>query len=312
MGTHPKRINLTSNLRRRTTFILAGRKQVSSQDGEKVIQNECKACAFTVPRLQKKTQKCLLFRCLSTKYVKDEPPDTWDEEEQSLEGDKEEEEKKTLERKDKDLEFLFQEVQRNGSLDDQLKRELQEKKSEPKYKEMLVSSYLLKPEKRRPTCSEKPCFDCFVFIQQFREKLPSYGKKEVSLWSNFFPSPLTLTVSSDLLPSLHFKELVALINSNRVVVVSGETGCGKTTQVTQFILDDHISRGMGSICRVVCTQPRRISAISVCFSFYRLSLNWIEIRCQLRFGFFCSCQKINLISHLHSHSGGRACSSGAG
>lgn len=55
-----------------------------------------------------------------------------------------------------------------------------------------------------------------------------------------------------------------LIQANRVVVVSGETGCGKTTQVTQFILDDYIQRGMGSLCRVVCTQPRRISAISVC------------------------------------------------
>lgn len=100
---------------------------------------------------EQNSQICLLFRCLSKKNVKDEPPDTWDEEEQSLEGDKEEEEKKILERKDKDLEFLFQEVQRNGSLDEQLKRDLQEKKSEPKYKEMLVSSYLLKPEKRRLT-----------------------------------------------------------------------------------------------------------------------------------------------------------------
>ena len=54
-----------------------------------------------------------------------------------------------------------------------------------------------------------------------------------------------------------------LVNSSRVLVVSGETGCGKTTQVPQFILDDHIDRGQGSVCRVVCTQPRRISAISV-------------------------------------------------
>lgn len=64
------------------------------------------------------------------------------------------------------------------------------------------------------------------------------------------------------------QELVELINSNRVLVVSGETGCGKTTQVTQFILDDHINRGMGSMCRVVCTQPRRISAISVYFLWF--------------------------------------------
>ena len=36
-------------------------------------------------------------------------------------------------------------------------------------------------------------------------------------------------------------------------------------QVSQFILDDYIMRGEGSLCRIVCTQPRRISAISVCY-----------------------------------------------
>ncbi|XP_031974931.1 ATP-dependent DNA/RNA helicase DHX36 isoform X1 [Corvus kubaryi] len=76
----------------------------------------------------------------------------------------------------------------------------------------------------------------YIEMQRFREKLPSYGMRE---------------------------ELVKLINNNRVTVISGETGCGKTTQVTQFILDDHIERGLGSTCRIVCTQPRRISAISV-------------------------------------------------
>jgi len=40
-------------------------------------------------------------------------------------------------------------------------------------------------------------------------------------------------------------------------------GCGKTTQVPQFILDDAISRGEGSLCRIICTQPRRISAITI-------------------------------------------------
>lgn len=64
--------------------------------------------------------------------------------------------------------------------------------------------------------------------------------------------------------SVLHQEVVELIGCNRVLVVSGETGCGKTTQVTQFILDDYINRGKGSLCRIVCTQPRRISAISVC------------------------------------------------
>lgn len=56
-----------------------------------------------------------------------------------------------------------------------------------------------------------------------------------------------------------------MIDNHQVTVISGETGCGKTTQVTQFILDNYIERGKGSACRIVCTQPRRISAISVSY-----------------------------------------------
>uniref|UniRef100_A0A1B6EDU7 RNA helicase n=1 Tax=Clastoptera arizonana TaxID=38151 RepID=A0A1B6EDU7_9HEMI len=59
------------------------------------------------------------------------------------------------------------------------------------------------------------------------------------------------------------KEISDTITSNQVVVISGETGCGKTTQVAQFILDNEIQMGNGSITYIVCTQPRRISAISV-------------------------------------------------
>jgi len=44
-------------------------------------------------------------------------------------------------------------------------------------------------------------------------------------------------------------------------VIEGETGSGKTTQVAQYILEDARARGAG--VQIVCTQPRRISAISV-------------------------------------------------
>lgn len=58
-------------------------------------------------------------------------------------------------------------------------------------------------------------------------------------------------------------EILHLLKENDVLVVCGETGCGKTTQVPQFILDDMIEEGHGGICNIVCTQPRRIAAISV-------------------------------------------------
>ncbi|KAK9095923.1 hypothetical protein Sjap_021420 [Stephania japonica] len=53
------------------------------------------------------------------------------------------------------------------------------------------------------------------------------------------------------------------LRENDVIVVCGETGCGKTTQVPQYILDEKIEEGVGGYCNIVCTQPRRIAAISV-------------------------------------------------
>jgi pre-mRNA-splicing factor ATP-dependent RNA helicase DHX38/PRP16 len=44
-----------------------------------------------------------------------------------------------------------------------------------------------------------------------------------------------------------------------VVVVVGETGSGKTTQLTQFLYED----GYGDFGMIACTQPRRVAAMSV-------------------------------------------------
>jgi len=66
------------------------------------------------------------------------------------------------------------------------------------------------------------------------------------------------------LPAATFKDpLLAAVAANQVVLVSGETGCGKTTQVPQFMLEDAIRRGAGGHTRIVCTQPRRLAAIGV-------------------------------------------------
>ena len=58
-------------------------------------------------------------------------------------------------------------------------------------------------------------------------------------------------------------ELLDRLRSHDAIVVCGETGCGKTTQVPQFLLDDAIDREEGGICNIVCTQPRRVAATSI-------------------------------------------------
>ncbi|XP_035917098.1 dosage compensation regulator isoform X1 [Anopheles stephensi] len=59
------------------------------------------------------------------------------------------------------------------------------------------------------------------------------------------------------------RPIMEAINEHPVVLIRGNTGCGKTTQIAQFILEDYINSGQGAYCNVCVTQPRRISAISV-------------------------------------------------
>ncbi|XP_049338301.1 ATP-dependent RNA helicase A isoform X2 [Astyanax mexicanus] len=59
------------------------------------------------------------------------------------------------------------------------------------------------------------------------------------------------------------EEIMNAVHKNPVVIIRGATGCGKTTQVPQYILDEFLHAGRASECNIVVTQPRRISAVSV-------------------------------------------------
>ncbi|KAJ6851738.1 DExH-box ATP-dependent RNA helicase DExH6 [Iris pallida] len=98
---------------------------------------------------------------------------------------------------------------------------------------------------------------------------PSMQKSEIEkkvemLASKMNGTPELRKIAEDRakLPIASFKDVVtSTLETNQVVLIAGETGCGKTTQVPQYILDHMWSKG--EICKIVCTQPRRISAISV-------------------------------------------------
>ena len=57
----------------------------------------------------------------------------------------------------------------------------------------------------------------------------------------------------------HRDAILAALRTHPVVVVAGDTGSGKTTQIPQYCLD----LGIPETKQVACTQPRRVAAVSV-------------------------------------------------
>ncbi|MCP4114810.1 MAG: ATP-dependent RNA helicase HrpA [Desulfobacteraceae bacterium] len=55
------------------------------------------------------------------------------------------------------------------------------------------------------------------------------------------------------------EEIIHALKHHRVVIISGETGSGKTTQIPKFCM----AAGRGAAGKIGCTQPRRIAAINV-------------------------------------------------
>jgi ATP-dependent helicase HrpA len=81
--------------------------------------------------------------------------------------------------------------------------------------------------------------------------------------------------------SARAEELVAAIQDHPVVILAGETGSGKTTQIPKFCL----AAGRGTNGRIACTQPRRVAALSVSRRVAEeLGVAWgREVGCKIRF-----------------------------
>ncbi|XP_043487224.1 ATP-dependent RNA helicase DHX8 [Polistes fuscatus] len=81
-------------------------------------------------------------------------------------------------------------------------------------------------------------------------KKSSFGKK----------TNLTLLEQRQTLPIYKLRDdLVKAVTDNQILIVIGETGSGKTTQITQYLAET----GFTARGKIGCTQPRRISTVSV-------------------------------------------------
>ena len=88
-----------------------------------------------------------------------------------------------------------------------------------------------------------------------------------------YPAELPITPRKD--------EIVAAIRAHQVIVIAGETGSGKTTQIPKMCLD----AGLGIEARIGCTQPRRVAALSISRRIAdELNVSWgREVGCKIRF-----------------------------
>ena len=73
-------------------------------------------------------------------------------------------------------------------------------------------------------------------------------KRKLELPKISYPPDLPITARKD--------DIVNAIRANQVVVIAGETGSGKTTQIPKMCLE----AGLGIEAKIGCTQPRRVAA----------------------------------------------------
>ncbi|MFN3407570.1 MAG: ATP-dependent RNA helicase HrpA [Limisphaerales bacterium] len=88
-----------------------------------------------------------------------------------------------------------------------------------------------------------------------------------------YPPDLPITARKD--------EIVAAIRAHPVVVIAGETGSGKTTQLPKMCLE----AGLGIRAKIGCTQPRRVAALSISRRIAEeLNVQWgRQVGCKIRF-----------------------------
>ena len=91
------------------------------------------------------------------------------------------------------------------------------------------------------------------------EKLKKKAKNSFSKREKRARSQLDITYNPELPIVAKKDQIINALQNNKVVIISGATGSGKTTQIPKLCME----AGRGISGRIGCTQPRRIAAITV-------------------------------------------------
>ena len=110
-------------------------------------------------------------------------------------------------------------------------------------------------------------------FEQVRASIALREQRRLNVPQVAYPPDLPITARKD--------EIVAAIKGNQVVVIAGETGSGKTTQIPKMCLE----AGLGIAAKIGCTQPRRVAALSISRRIAEeLKVAWgREVGCKIRF-----------------------------
>lgn len=113
------------------------------------------------------------------------------------------------------------------------------------------------------------------------KNLKVQAERSAALRKDRGENPLHLTYPEALPIEARKDEIVRAIREHPVVIVAGETGSGKTTQLPKMCLE----AGRGVAAKIACTQPRRVAALSVSLRIAEeLNVAWgAEVGCKIRF-----------------------------
>ncbi|XP_076238267.1 ATP-dependent RNA helicase DHX30 [Calliopsis andreniformis] len=96
---------------------------------------------------------------------------------------------------------------------------------------------------------------------QLKSYSSSYCKKRNMTLANRLQSRVQ---QNNNLPIMNYREeIIESLKNNQVLLIKGDTGSGKSTQVPQFIMDDFTKRGKAHECNIYVSEPRKISCLSL-------------------------------------------------